>query len=782
MADIGHDETDDILKEMEKRVGDVYDQAVKDAQKKLDDYLARFAAKDKIKQEKLKNGEITQDEYARWRKGQMCIGQRWREMLDTLSSDFTNADKIAMSIVNGYSPEVYALNHNYATFQVEKDATVDTSYTLYDRQTVERLLREDQDLLPKAKVDIPKDKRWNRQHIQQQVTQGILQGEDIEKISKRLRTVTDMDRRAAIRNARTITTGAENAGRVDSYTRAVGMGIELEQEWLATLDGRTRHSHRMLDGESIKVGTKNTAKFSNGCRYPGDPEGPPWEVYNCRCTLVAKVKNIDQSNAPRNNKLGKITYEEWKNGKKPRAISSEVQPPKIPAIAPVVPVPTPMPAVAPAIPYRKIKLNQNDWEQWAVDPEPYQEALLDGKVPNYAGWGKISDDEKQRILEAAQQMQVDALTHKYNNVIEVYRGESFPSKEAAEQAYRQGATFTTNKLTSTATKRSIAEEYAEMGGGGDVKVVQVITNPGGVRGIMTDPMGIGGSDEIILPIGTTYKITGTTWDPDTNTLKVYMFAYPDDNKKLNASQALESLNKLKQQKVVFTEAQPYEIPPRTSTASTKTTAQDRVQAFNNVGGMTEEQVYNKLKGTGLNSTSYFQAYIDELDDYKLPVVVPTSKFEAVSKESQVFYRGLTSTEQKTAQEMIHQTLYENKYYTGNGVQGDGLYFTTDATKAGRYASIKGGDGASFRIVLSQDAKVFELPEDSTFKNTKLYALQMAKDEGLDEYMRSASGEYSNGMVSAYLRTKGYDAIRIHRKDEDYIVVLNREVMIVDGGE
>lgn len=311
MRDIGHEETEVLLQKMERQVQRVYRQAAEETEKKLNDYLAWFAVKDKIKQEKVKKGEITAKEYAQWRKGQICMGQRWQEMLDTLSSDLTNADKIAMSIVNSYSPEVYALNHNYATFQVEQASMVDTSYTLYDRQTVERLLREDQDLLPKARVDVPKDKRWNRQHIQQQVTQGILQGEDLGKIAKRLQTVTDMDHSAAVRNARTITTGAENAGRVDSYKRAEGMGIRMEQEWLATLDGRTRHSHRMVDGERVKVG----AKFSNGCRFPGDPDGPSWEVYNCRCTLVPAVSGVEQSNAPRNSKLGGMTYEEWKQEK-----------------------------------------------------------------------------------------------------------------------------------------------------------------------------------------------------------------------------------------------------------------------------------------------------------------------------------------------------------------------------------------------------------------------------------------------------------------------------------
>lgn len=62
----------------------------------------------------------------------------------TLAADLHNVNKIAKSITQGYMPEVYALNHNYSTFQIEKGSRIDTSYTLYDRHTVERLFRKTQ--------------------------------------------------------------------------------------------------------------------------------------------------------------------------------------------------------------------------------------------------------------------------------------------------------------------------------------------------------------------------------------------------------------------------------------------------------------------------------------------------------------------------------------------------------------------------------------------------------------------------------------------------------------
>ena len=124
--------------------------------------------------------------------------------------------------------------------------------------------------------------------INAETLQGILQGESMDKIAKRLRNVQEMNKTQAIRSARTIVTGAENKGRQDSYARAEADGIILERTWLATNDSRTRHSHAVLDGETKPI----DIPFSNGLMYPGDPDGEPSEVYNCRCTLIAKVRGF----------------------------------------------------------------------------------------------------------------------------------------------------------------------------------------------------------------------------------------------------------------------------------------------------------------------------------------------------------------------------------------------------------------------------------------------------------------------------------------------------------
>lgn len=312
MSDIGHEQTDKELKKLEKKITQEYQKATKEVEKKMNDYLSKFAKKDKEMAKKVKNGEITSQEYAEWRQNQMLTGKRWEQMRDTLAQDLVNADKIAAGMINDTLPDAYALNFNYGTYEVESGAEINTSFTLYDHDTVERLMREDPKIIPKARIDIPKDQLWNRQKITSAVTQGILQGESIDKIAKRLGKVTDMDRNAAIRNARTYTTAAENGGRIDSYERANKQGIQVNKMWMATLDDRTRYEHRHLDGVSIP----NDEAFEiDGYKidYPGDPDAEPEMIYNCRCTLVADIKGIDYNDERNDSKLGEMTYDEWKH-------------------------------------------------------------------------------------------------------------------------------------------------------------------------------------------------------------------------------------------------------------------------------------------------------------------------------------------------------------------------------------------------------------------------------------------------------------------------------------
>ena len=317
--DEGFKQSEKMLNELETKIHKEYAQASKEMADKATAYFNRFKSKDLEQRDRYESGEISKKEYTEWRKRQMATGKRYIAMRDTLAKDLTNTDKIAMKMVNQALPDVYALNMNYGTYSIEKDSKINTSFTLYNHAAVERLIKDNPKLLPNPKVDIPKDLRWNQQHIQSAITQGILQGKSIPEIAKNLQNVTGMDERAAIRNARTAMTGAQNAGRLDSMKRAQARGIGVKKGWLATLDHVTRDSHVDLDGEVQEL----DRAFSNGLMFPGDASGAPAEVYNCRCRLTHEYDKYktDWSNPANRNtsKLGNMSYQEWKDKHKEKA-------------------------------------------------------------------------------------------------------------------------------------------------------------------------------------------------------------------------------------------------------------------------------------------------------------------------------------------------------------------------------------------------------------------------------------------------------------------------------
>lgn len=318
-VDDGFKQTDEMLKDLESKIHKEYEQAAREITEKANKYFARFQNEDDAMRDAWQNGEITKKEYAEWRTRKMQRGQYYTEMKTTLARDLVNTDKIAMSYVNDRVIDVYALNMNYGTYSIEKDSKINTSFSLYNRSAVQNLIKNNPQLLPSPKVDIPADMKWNQQHIQSAITQGILQGKSIPEIAKNLQSVTGMDERAALRNARTAMTGAQNAGRLDSMKRAAARGVAVKKGWLATLDHVTRDSHVDLDGEVQEL----DKTFSNGLMYPADGTGAPEEVYNCRCRLTHEYDKYktDWSNPANRNtsKLGSMSYKEWKDNHKEKA-------------------------------------------------------------------------------------------------------------------------------------------------------------------------------------------------------------------------------------------------------------------------------------------------------------------------------------------------------------------------------------------------------------------------------------------------------------------------------
>ena len=338
-SDLGHKLTDKELAKLERRIAKLYREAGKELQATINAYFEQFAKRDEEMKALIgtvQNGtEWTEADYKQWRLNQIGRGERYQAMRDKVAQRATKANAVAVSYTNDATPGIYSLNRNYAAYTIEQVAG-NVGFDLWDEQTVKRLMVEQPDLMPyyppKRALKRGIDLAYGKKQITKSVTSSILQGKSIKHMADDLqKRITTMSRDSAIRTARTAVTGAQSAGRMDSYAAAEKMGIKLKKEWLATLDARTRHSHAMLDGEQVA----QDKKFSNGCRFPGDPQGPAWEIYNCRCTLIAAVDGVDTSSAQRRARnpatgqtevISNMTYAEWAGWKKDtKQVASEAK-------------------------------------------------------------------------------------------------------------------------------------------------------------------------------------------------------------------------------------------------------------------------------------------------------------------------------------------------------------------------------------------------------------------------------------------------------------------------
>lgn len=313
---------DAYVRAIRSRVDGIYRQAWREINKKCKQFAERHAKKEAELRQQVKDGKITQADFNAWMRGQVFQGEQWEAQKKQMQEALLNADRAAQDIVNGKRYEVFAKGANRAGYEMEQGTGLHTSFNLYDANTVARLARDNPDLLPpKKKVGKDRAYQWYNREINNAITQGIIQGESIPEIARRLaRETGEKNSAAMLRSARTMFTGAQNAGRLEGMHQAEELGIKVKKRWMATLDDRTRDTHADLDGQEVDIDEPFVTSAGNEIMYPGDPDADPSEVWNCRCTMITVYPDYPASMQRRDNEtgeiIGDIKYSEWEANKR----------------------------------------------------------------------------------------------------------------------------------------------------------------------------------------------------------------------------------------------------------------------------------------------------------------------------------------------------------------------------------------------------------------------------------------------------------------------------------
>lgn len=318
LPDYGAKIADKAFDQSTRKIRDVYRQAAVELQDKMESFLKKHRIKGEEMLKKLQNSEITQAEYHAWMRGQVFIGKQWKQKIESAVKVLDTANQQCAGIIKTGRMNVFAENYNFCSYQLEKRLGGAISFNIYNENTVARLLKKNPKMLPEWKIHERKDYAWNRQKVENAVTQGIIQGEGIEQITGRMvdALCTQNENRMRL-FARTSMTGAQNAGRLAQMEDAEDMGIKVKKRWVATLDSRTRDTHQELDGQEVPVDEPFEVDGME-IMYPGDPNAEPELVYNCRCTMIEVYEGIDRKSVRR-------AYDDDENGNRDTANSYTVE-------------------------------------------------------------------------------------------------------------------------------------------------------------------------------------------------------------------------------------------------------------------------------------------------------------------------------------------------------------------------------------------------------------------------------------------------------------------------
>ncbi|HBC94404.1 MAG TPA: hypothetical protein DCZ10_16265 [Pelotomaculum sp.] len=295
----GEQATDKLEQQAEKELINAYKASLKDIRVELSTAYEKYAIAGVLTMaEMMKYGRLVKLEKA---------------IADVVKAvTFTEA-KITKKAIR----DIFSESYYRTAFALETDAEVALGFTVINPKAVEAAI-----LSPLDRISWPERVKDNAQvmvkQIREEITRGIIQGNSYDKTAKAVTERVNVGASKALRIVQTETHRAVSQGTQASFEQAAAKGLIFKRVWVSTLDGRTRDSHRSLDGQKVDIDQPFTIRGYTAM-YPGG-FGIASEDINCRCTVRAEIEGMEPTlRRARDEKTGKnkviknTTYQEWYN-------------------------------------------------------------------------------------------------------------------------------------------------------------------------------------------------------------------------------------------------------------------------------------------------------------------------------------------------------------------------------------------------------------------------------------------------------------------------------------
>ena len=125
--------------------------------------------------------------------------------------------------------------------------------------------------------------------VRQEISRGIAQELSYQEMARNIKNTTNVDYNKSLRIAKTEGHRIQCESAYNVQVRAKQKGADIVKQWDSTLDGKTRPTHRALDGQIVGVDEYFKSESGYKALYPGG-FGVPSEDCNCRCALLQRAK------------------------------------------------------------------------------------------------------------------------------------------------------------------------------------------------------------------------------------------------------------------------------------------------------------------------------------------------------------------------------------------------------------------------------------------------------------------------------------------------------------
>lgn len=201
----------------------------------------------------------------------MLQAESYTDITTYLQNCYENGYIGAMYDLQGQGiPLIFPINQDEVVYALQNDPKLVKPY--YDR------LGEDVTFLKKA--------------VKAQVSRGIANGSTwaqvANELAQKMRSPFSTALYNSMRIARTEGHRIQQQSQWDALNKAKDKGCDIVKQWDSTLDGRTRPSHRILDGQ-IKELDEDFVIGIKKAKYPG-AFGRPEEDIHCRCCMTQRAR------------------------------------------------------------------------------------------------------------------------------------------------------------------------------------------------------------------------------------------------------------------------------------------------------------------------------------------------------------------------------------------------------------------------------------------------------------------------------------------------------------